>query len=193
MLGMMDSESQGAEVILKKHPARSPKSPKPHADGEEKHRAFSPNSLSACKTSVVSKNFGASDAKKTFPKLHDELSEVTVFSQPTEHQEYDLSHPKTSPMPVTDFNIGLMKERELLLRRRMQSKKHREKREPPRIRSFRSGDSEESDFSDFFKEYQTECEEKGISADKTITQYLGTVSPKREKALSPKTLSLIHI
>ena len=187
VLGMMDSESQGAEVILKKHPARSPKSPKPYADVEAKHGASSPNSLSTCKTSVVSKNLGASDAKKTFQKLHDELSEVTVFSQPTENQEYDLSHPKTSPMPVTDFNIGLMKERELLLRRRMQSKKHREKREPPRIQSFRSGDSEESDFSDFFKEYQTECEKKGISADKTITQYLGTISPKREKAASPKT------
>ncbi|XP_076452041.1 uncharacterized protein LOC143287709 [Babylonia areolata] len=66
---------------------------------------------------------------------------------------------------------GQMEERETLLRRRAQAKKLDETRKGVRKHlQGMAGDSDDSDFSDFFREYQTECQKKGVSQEQSQVQ-----------------------
>ncbi|XP_070207870.1 uncharacterized protein [Littorina saxatilis] len=203
LLHSIDTVRRGAEPFLRRTHSVDTRSPRAAMTGDREHSSTSPRASSAHTSSPGSS--AVYDPQRPGTEHNVPRTPVTQHTFPRMSARSDSSQEK-QPLPqATSYGIEQMRERERLLRNRLRTKIHLKDMDAPRNRlELRSGDSEDSsDLSDFFKEYQMECERKGIvqgiqlspqALQKQLRPHARAPSPKRGKKTpkkrdSPLTLS----
>ncbi|KAL8571923.1 hypothetical protein ACOMHN_036726 [Nucella lapillus] len=117
---------------------------------------------------------------KSSEAVENQAREERLYDAPSMRKENQTRIPAFHGSKHVGARAGQMDERETLIRRRTQAKRLYKRRNSLRKSLTTTPcESDDSDFSDFFQEYQTECQKRGISPENSLTTQRSQLAPRR--------------